>query len=107
MSLRKYKIHTISHVTTAMNLYSASIEDLVKVDCFLDFQDTKESPMKMLFPVTDLLVSGHEAQSAFAKPFKWISVLEENKSPFLGSFLKYCKTLYAASRCGLLGLDMY
>ena len=63
--------------------------------------------MKMLFPVTDLLVSGHEAQSAFAKPFKWISVLEENKSPFLGSFLKYCKTLYAASRCGLLGLDIY
>ena len=61
MSLRKYKIHTISHVATAMALYSASAEDLETVNCFLDFQDTKESPMKMLYPVTDFLVSEHEA----------------------------------------------
>ena len=61
MSLRKYKIHTISHVAKAMDLYLASAEDLETIDCFFDFHDTKESPMKMLYPVTDLLVLGHEA----------------------------------------------
>ena len=61
MSLRKYKINTISHVATAMALYSASAEDLETMDCFLDFQDTKELPMKMSYPVTDFLMSRHEA----------------------------------------------
>ena len=53
-----------------MDLYLASTEDLETVDCFFDFHDTKESPMKMLYPVTDLLVLGHEAQSTSANPFK-------------------------------------
>jgi hypothetical protein len=47
-----------------MDLYSASAEDLEMVCCFLDFQDTKESPRKRQKPVTDFLVSGHAAQSA-------------------------------------------
>ena len=46
-NLNMYKIKTISQVATAMDLYSASAEDLKAVFCFLDFQDTKESPMKM------------------------------------------------------------
>ena len=53
-------IYTISQVATAINLYSAFVEDLEIMDCFFDFQDTKESPMKMLYPVIDLLVSGYE-----------------------------------------------
>ena len=48
ISQRKNKIHTISHVATTMDLYLASAEDLDIVDYFFDFQDTKESPMKML-----------------------------------------------------------
>ena len=47
-----------------MALYSASAEDLDMVVCFLDFQETKESPRKMQKPVVDLLESGQEAQLA-------------------------------------------
>ena len=89
-----------------MDLYLASAKDLETVDCFLDFPDTKESPRKMVYPVTDLLVSRHAAQSASANPFKCKSVVAENISPLPGSLFKYYNTLCAASKCGLLDLDI-
>ena len=50
-----------------MDLYSASADDLETVCCFLDFLEIRESPRKTQKLVNDLLVSGHEAQSASAK----------------------------------------
>ena len=99
-------IHTTSHVAAAIALYSAFVKDLEMVDCFLDFQETKDSPIKMQYPIIDLLVSGHEAQSESVMPFTCNSDAIEKNTPFLGSFFKYCKTLYAASRCGFLCFDI-
>uniref|UniRef100_A0A7N2REG5 Uncharacterized protein n=1 Tax=Quercus lobata TaxID=97700 RepID=A0A7N2REG5_QUELO len=71
-----------------MALYSASIENLEIVDCFFDFQETNESLIKMQYPVTDLLVSGKDAQFESLNPLTWNSKLAEMKTPFLGSFFK-------------------
>ena len=87
-----------------MALYFASADDLETVDYFFDFKETNESPMNIQYPVIDLLVSGHEAQSESIKPFTCNSELAEKKIPLPSSFFKYCKTLSVASRCGFLGL---
>jgi len=89
-----------------MALYSTLAEDQETLDCFLDFQETKESPMKIQYPVTDLLVSRHDAQSESVNPLTCNSDLAEKKTPFPSSFFKYCRTLRATSRCGFLGLAM-
>ena len=65
-------------------MHSAFVEDLELVGCFLDFQYTKESPMKMQYPVVDL-VSRHEAQSESTKPLTCNSTVEEKKISFPGS----------------------
>ena len=49
--------------------------------------------MKMQYPVTDLLVSGHAAQFESVKPFTCNSEATEKNAPFPGSFFKYYKTL--------------
>lgn len=59
-------IQTISLVPGRAR-YSASAEERDVVDCFFDFQETKESPRKIQKPVTERLVSGQEAQSASQK----------------------------------------
>ena len=45
---------SISLVVEAKALYSASIEDQATVVCFLDFQETRDSPRNMQKHVTDL-----------------------------------------------------
>ena len=55
--------HTTSPTTCLMALYSASAEDNDTVGCFLDFQLIGLSPSKTKYPLTDLLESGHVAQS--------------------------------------------
>lgn len=62
-------IQTISHVTLAILLYSASAEEREAVVCFLDFQETRELNIKIQKPVTDLLESGKVAQSAFVNSY--------------------------------------
>ena len=47
----------------AKALYSASTKDLLTVGCFFDFQDMRESPMKIVKPVTLRLVSMQPPQS--------------------------------------------
>ena len=47
----------------AIALYSASLDDLETVSCFLDFQLIGEEPNNNMYPVIDLLLFGHEAQS--------------------------------------------
>ena len=57
-----------SHTAEAIVLYSASVEDLDTVVCFLDLHDTREFPKKMQYPVVDLHVSGHPASQNLRKP---------------------------------------
>lgn len=54
----------------AIALYSASEEDRDTVLCFFDFHEIGEFPSRRIYPVTDLLVLGHEAQSESEKTCK-------------------------------------
>ncbi len=65
-----------SHTAEAIALYSASAEDLDTVVCFLDLHDTREFPKKMQYPVVDLRVSGHPAQSESEKALMCSSELD-------------------------------
>ena len=51
----------------AIALYSNTVDDLDIICCFLDFQETKEFPIKTQYPMVDLQVSGHATQFASAK----------------------------------------
>ena len=68
-----------------MALYSASAEDLDTIACFFDFQEINESPRKMQYPVIDLLVSRHDAQSASLNPLTSSSDFAKKKTHFPGS----------------------
>lgn len=50
-------------VTAAIFLYSASIKLLLTVYCFFDFQEIKEYPNFITYPVINLLVFGHATHS--------------------------------------------
>ena len=65
-----------------MDLYSASVEDFETVCCFLELQETKESPMKMQKPLTDLLLSGQEAQSESTNPLSSTIEDDPNNNPY-------------------------
>ncbi|XP_050249761.1 WAT1-related protein At1g09380-like [Quercus robur] len=80
-SFNKYRIQVTSHIATSIDLYSASAVDLETVFCFLDFQETNESPKKTQKPVMDLLESGQVAQSASAKAFMCSEVFDGNNNP--------------------------
>lgn len=62
-SLNKEDSHTTSHVALAIDLYSASADDLDTVCCFFDFQEINESPKNTQKPEIDRRVSGQVAQS--------------------------------------------
>ena len=80
-------IHIMSQRETTMNLYSISAEDREMVCCFLDFQDTKESPRNKQNRVTDFLVSGQAAQSASQKTLRLKSEEAGKNKPRLGANL--------------------
>lgn len=95
-----------SLATDARVLYLALAEDLETVGCFLDFQKTKESPMKSQCPVVDLLVSGHCPQSASAYALSLRSEEAENSRPCLGAALIYQSKWWRATKWGARGEDM-
>lgn len=68
-SASRDNIQMNSHVALAMDLYSASVEDLDTLCCFLDFQEIKELPSITQKPDMDLRVSGHAAQSESENKF--------------------------------------
>lgn len=59
----------ILHVVDAIALYSASPEERETIDCFLDFQDIKESLRNTHNPVVDLQLSTQPARSLSQKAF--------------------------------------
>jgi len=46
-------------VAEARALYFASTDEHEKVDCFFDFQETKDLPIKKQYPNIECLVSTH------------------------------------------------
>ncbi|KAJ0510573.1 hypothetical protein HanIR_Chr11g0542321 [Helianthus annuus] len=65
-SLRTFISHKILQEALHMDLYSASADERETMLCFLLFQETREFPRKIQYPVTDLLLSTHLAQSESA-----------------------------------------
>ena len=63
----------ISQQVDAMDLYSASTEDLETTFYFLDLHEIKLSPRNKLYPVTNFLISGQPTQSESQKAFNWKS----------------------------------
>lgn len=54
-------------VATASRLLYSTSELRLTAYCFFDFQDNKESPSLITYPVIDFLVLGHAAQSESQK----------------------------------------
>jgi hypothetical protein len=90
-------------VAEAKARYSASDEDLETVNCFLDFQQTRDWPMKKQKPVIDLLVSGQPPQSASLNPDSCKEEFLGKNKPVPGLPLRYLKTLCAALKCSDVG----
>ncbi|EOY32583.1 Uncharacterized protein TCM_040575 [Theobroma cacao] len=63
-SFNKYSKHITSQEMDVIALYSAFVELLATIVCFLDFQLIKDGPRNMLKPVKKFLLLGHLAQSS-------------------------------------------
>lgn len=74
-------IQSNSMVVVANTRYSASAEDLAKLDSFLAFQETRKSPKNTQKPMTDLLESGLDSQSAFENARSCIEDEEVKNKP--------------------------
>lgn len=61
ISLSNKRSHMISHVVFTMALYSACAGDHDTIFCFLERQDTSDSPKKAQYPLTDFLISVQDA----------------------------------------------
>lgn len=88
-----------------MALYSDSSVDLEIVCCFFDFQETRETLIKIQNPVIDLIVLGQEAQYASAKPFNTGELKELKNKPCPTVPFIYCNTQFRAFICGSFGLS--
>ncbi|MDS0108281.1 hypothetical protein QYE93_26110, partial [Enterobacter cloacae subsp. cloacae] len=52
--------------------YSASVDDIETILYFFEFHETRDVPMKTQYPIVDLRVLGHVAQSESLNPFIYI-----------------------------------
>jgi len=62
------RIHTSSLVVIAIDIYSASVEDLETMVCLLVFHDIGEPPSITKYPMKDLLERGHVPQPESQNP---------------------------------------
>ena len=62
-SLRRFVIHVSLATAEAIEWYSASVEDLATVRCFLEHQEIGLSPRKMIYADIDVQSSQLPAQS--------------------------------------------
>lgn len=88
---------TNSATVVAILMYSASAELLETVLCFFDFQEIKEFPNLMQYPVTDFLESIQDAQSASQKAVTLLDDVLLINRPIPGLSLMYLTTRSAAS----------
>lgn len=82
----------------AIARYSASVDDLETLLCFLDFHEISEFPRKMQYPVTDRLVVRQPPQSESQKAFKMRLLVEESSKPCPGVPFIYQRILMASSQ---------
>lgn len=99
--------HVISHDACVTARYSASVEDLDTVCCFLVCHEIRLSFRKMANPVVDLRVVRQEAQSESENPLTpdVVDPNEKNK-PEPGEFFMYLKTLFTVFVSALVGCAM-
>ncbi|XP_019236486.1 PREDICTED: uncharacterized protein LOC109216760 [Nicotiana attenuata] len=95
--------HTISKTADAMLRYSASALLRETVCYFLDLHEINESPSLTAYPLTDIRVIGHAAQSESQKAVSVSTFSLFNRTPIPGVPFRYLTTLKAASMCDLLG----
>lgn len=88
--------HTSSPTTFLNDRYSASAEKSEMVSCFLDFQLIGLPPKRTMKPVTDLLESGHAAQSESQNALRVRSSDVDKKIQRVGSCFKYLNMWNAA-----------
>src|SRR3954471_9983281 len=80
-SFNKFFNQVISQHVEAMERYSASAVDRATVVCFFVFHEIGDCPRNTQYPVTDLLVSLHRAQSASQNALNWSLLVEDNRIP--------------------------
>ena len=64
-------------MATAIARYSALADERDTIVCFFDLHDTKECPKNIQYPMVDLRVSGHPAQSKSEKALMCNSEVDE------------------------------
>ena len=83
ISVSNQRNQTIYLVVDAITRYSVSVEDWETIDCFLLFQEIRESPKKIQNPVTDLRSWDHyhdQHQSMHVTSRKrWMKVKDSEK----------------------------
>ena len=93
------RIHIISQVANAIDLYSASTDYLENVFYFILFQDIKLPLTNIQHPETDLLVIGYLAQSESEKAATLnLSLHLQKLIPFPRASLRYFNTLKPISK---------
>lgn len=81
--------HKISPVVLARARFSASVDDLEIIRCFLVFHEIKASPRHTQKPVKNFLVSAHAAQSKCENALNWQEELVGKNMPCPGLDLRY------------------
>jgi hypothetical protein len=94
-------------VAFATDLYSASVEDLDTVACFLELQDIKLYPKNIAKPPVDLLSSRHPAQSAYENALTSIEGDFCILSPIPSVYFKYLNILLTVFQCTSVGEFKY
>lgn len=105
-SFSRYINHMISQLVWAKAQYSASTDERETVACFFDFQLTKEFPLNIQNPITDLLVSRQVAQSKSLKALRCKRDWLEKKMPCPMEPFRYFRILWAAYRWVCAGLSV-
>ena len=82
---------TFSLVIEDKARYSASVDDLETVGCFLEHQERRLFPKNTQEPEVDLLVSTQLAQSASAKAMSLRELWAGKNKPCPGAYLRYCR----------------
>ena len=89
-----------------MDLYSAFVEDLETVGCFLDFQDTKESQIRCKIQSQTFLCLDTKPNLNL-QCLTRSSALDDKNIPFPSSFFKYNRILCAQFKWGFFGFSIY
>ena len=103
ISASNQRNQTISLVVDAMTRYSASVDDWETIDCFLLFQEIRESPKKIQNPVTDLRSVGSLPWSASEYARNSKEKVDESKRLWKTVLRRYHKIWRTATQWTVVG----